>query len=154
MFPALILAAAAQPGVWLDVPFFRQDRNGCGPASIAMVLAYWGRAATVAAAPDGLSARRMEEIFRAHGFRAFVFRGDWTDLEQHLAKGRPLIVALKEGGSGAPLHYVVVAGWQPDLVLINDPARRKLLRLDRAAFGKAWRASGNWTLLALPEQPR
>ena len=53
----------------------------------------------------------------------------------------------------APLHYVVVAGldWQHDAVFVNDPARGKLLRIERPAFEKEWRAADNWTLLAMPK---
>jgi uncharacterized protein YvpB len=42
--------------------------------------------------------------------------------------------------------------WQPELVLLNDPAQRKLIKLDRKSFEKSWHAAGNWTLLALPKQ--
>ena len=28
-------------GIWLDVPFIKQTVEGCGSASIAMVLQYW-----------------------------------------------------------------------------------------------------------------
>ena len=28
-------------GVWLDVPFVKQEKDGCGAASIAMVMQYW-----------------------------------------------------------------------------------------------------------------
>ncbi len=156
MLSALILLAAVEPGLWLDVPFVRQEKNGCGPASAAMVMAYWngGVAAIpeVAATRKPVSASELAELFRRHGFEAHAFKGEWADVEAHLRKGRPLIVALKEGGSG--LHYVVVAGVEPGLALVNDPARRKLLKLDRTAFEAAWKASGNWTLLALPRQPR
>ena len=38
-----LAAAAAPPGVRLDVPFVKQERNGCGAASIAMVMQYWQR---------------------------------------------------------------------------------------------------------------
>ncbi|HEX4606261.1 MAG TPA: C39 family peptidase [Candidatus Angelobacter sp.] len=34
---------AATPGVWLDVPFIRQEKDGCGAASIAMVMQYWAK---------------------------------------------------------------------------------------------------------------
>ena len=96
----------------------------------------------------------MERYFRAKGFRTFTIRGEWEDLEQHLGKGRPLIVALKPT-SGAALHYLVVAGLGPEVVMINDPAQRKLLRQDRASFEQEWSAAGKWTLLALPQsQPR
>jgi ribosomal silencing factor RsfS len=53
----------------------------------------------------------------------------------------------------APLHYVVIAGLDPErqLVLLNDPAQRKLLQEDRSRFEQEWKGAGRWTLLALPE---
>ena len=94
----------------------------------------------------------MERYLRQQGFQTFAFAGEWKDLKEHLDKGRPLIVALKSGGSS--LHYVVVAGlnWQQDVVLKNDPAERKLLKQGRSEFEKEWKAAGNWTLLAVPQQ--
>ena len=35
--------AGVAPEVQLDVPFLRQKKNGCGAASVAMVLHYWER---------------------------------------------------------------------------------------------------------------
>jgi ABC-type bacteriocin/lantibiotic exporter with double-glycine peptidase domain len=159
------LFAAEQAGVWLDVPFVKQDTNGCGAASIAMVMQYWqvqlGQGPAVDATEiqrilysrrgNGIYASDMERYFREHGFRTFAFRGAWADLKDHLEKGRPLVVALKAGHHDA--HYVVVAGldWRQDLVLKNDPAERKLLKQDRASFEKEWEAAANWTLLAVPQ---
>src|SRR6266705_2885113 len=60
--------------LWIDVPFVQQDKNGCGSASIWMVMAYW-----------------------------------------------------------------------------NDPAQRKLLSVSREDFERDWKATENWTLLAVPE---
>jgi ABC-type bacteriocin/lantibiotic exporter with double-glycine peptidase domain len=162
------LVFAAEPGsVWLDVPFVKQEKNGCGAASIAMVMQYWQRQQSVRVNADaeqiqgalyssqahGIYASDLERYFQQNGFRAFSFRGEWTDLKQHLEKGRPLIVALKPGRS-APLHYVVLSGLdeQQGVVLKNDPAERKLLKQDRSDFEKEWKAAGNWTLLAVPQQ--
>jgi uncharacterized protein YvpB len=94
----------------------------------------------------------MERYFQQHGFSTFSFRGEWKDLQQHLQKGRPLIVAMKPSGADPSLHYVVVVGidWEQELVLLNDPAQRKLLKKDRSAFEKQWSATGKWTLLVLP----
>ena len=74
-------------------------------------------------------------------------------MKQQLEKGRPLIVALKPDSGNIPLHYVVVTGldWKQALVLINDPAQRKLLKQDRSSFEREWSAAGKWTLLALPQ---
>ena len=164
---ALSLCAAMACAAWLDVPFVRQEKNGCGAASIAMLMRYWARDASAAADPvriqaalyspdvEGIRGADVDRYFRQNGFTTFVFKGAWSDLEQHLAKRRPLMVCLKEG-SAATLHYVVVAGIESDhgLVLVNDPARRKLAKLDRANFEKRWRSTGNWTLLAVPEPAR
>jgi hypothetical protein len=53
-------------------------------------------------------------------------------------QGRLLIVSLQPGSAKVPLHYVVVTGidWRSGAVLINDPARGKLLRIERAEFEK------------------
>lgn len=161
-------AAEDSGGVWLDVPFVRQEKEGCGAASIAMVMQYWlnqqGRSANESLNVEeiqralyvpgtrGIYASAMERYFQQHGFRTFSFRGEWKDLQQHLQKGRPLIVALKPPGVDAPLHYVVVAGidLEKELLLLNDPAQRKLLKHERSRFEKQWSATGKWTLLALP----
>lgn len=160
--------SVAEAGLWLDVPFIPQEKNGCGSASIAMVMQYWAqqqkRPLDASADPSeiqrrlyskqgrGIYASGMEKYFEAHGFRAYVFHGEWPDLQQHLEKGRPLIVALKPQQTGGPLHYIVVAGLDTEqgLVLVNDPAQRKLLKQDRSSFEREWSATGKWTLLALP----
>lgn len=147
------LLAAAPSGPWLDVPFVRQSREGCGAASIAMVLGYWGRPADAGAilrelySPEerGIRASDMQQYLERQGFRAFTFEGDWNSLAAHIAKGRPLIVALRDGRA---LHYVVVAGVADDYAFVNDPARRKLLRMSRRDFEKRWHE--RWTLLAVP----
>jgi predicted double-glycine peptidase len=164
------VAKAQQPaasGAWIDVPFVAQQGEGCGAASIAMVMQYWDRQRGQAFQPEsgyttidralysrtahGVYASAMERYFRKNGYQTFAFAGQTADLAQHVSKGRPLIAAL-EPGSGQPLHFVVVAGVDParHLVLLNDPAQRKLLEEDVTRFEQEWKAAGNWTLLALP----
>lgn len=147
------------------MPFVAQPSQGCGAASIAMVMQYWSRRGGPASDPNveqifralhsdsahGIYAADMVRYFEQNGYRAFAFSGTKTDIQQHLAKGRPLIVALKSGAA-LPLHYVVVAGLDPDnhAVLLNDPAQRKLLKEDDVRFEREWKAAGSWMLLALP----
>jgi predicted double-glycine peptidase len=162
---SLFAADPSPAGIWLDVPFVKQAQDGCGAASIAMVMQYWQAKQSRPAVPSaeqiqralfsntahGIFASDMVRYFQSNGYSAFQFAGDWADLAQHLEKGRPLIVALKPG-STAPLHYVVVAGLDQEhgLVLMNDPAQRKLLKEDRSRFEQEWTGAGRWTLLALP----
>jgi len=171
----LVLAAAVcaetPAAMWLDVPFAHQPREGCGAASIAMVVAYWnalpgqhvGRVMDVegiqhhlySRKDHGIPAASMVGYFKEHGFEAFAFNGGWSDLEEHLRKGRPLIAALKPSGQ-TQLHYVVIDGIDPvhSLVMMNDPAERKLLSEERVAFEKDWSATHNWLLLAVPSPAR
>jgi ABC-type bacteriocin/lantibiotic exporter with double-glycine peptidase domain len=162
-----VFCTGEESNVWLDIPFVKQQKNGCGAASIAMVMRYWqSQPGQSLQAPDskqilrdlysqearGIYASEMENYFQQHGFQTFAFAGEWNDLKQHLGKGRPLIVALKPS-RGARLHYVVVAGLDltRELVLTNDPAQRKLLKQTRSEFEQDWKAAGNWTLLAVPQ---
>ncbi|MGH9378235.1 MAG: cysteine peptidase family C39 domain-containing protein [Terriglobia bacterium] len=163
---SLACVAAVPAGIYLDVPYVRQPKDGCGAACISMILQYWSRhdPAFQSAPPGvasiqralydpeahGIFARGMESYLRREGFRVIAFRGDWTLLQDHLSQGRPLVVCLREGSA---LHYVVVVGLDParNVVLVNDPAGRKLAALHRATFEKKWSAEGDWTLLALPQ---
>jgi hypothetical protein len=76
----------------------------------------------------------------------------WEDLVDNISKGRPLLVAIEVNARGAAQHYVVVAGVDESrqIVLINDPARRKLIPMARADFERRWNAMQRWTLLAVP----
>lgn len=159
-------------GAWLDVPFVKQTEEGCGSAVIAMLLQYWNahgvaldaNRADPAAIQEKLFSRKahgiyasdMERYLRESGFRTFGYPGEWKDLREHIEKGRPLIISLRPNGATTRFHYVVVTGmdWGHDTLLVNDPARGKLLRLQREEFEKEWHATGNWMLLAVPESSK
>lgn len=161
-------APARTSGVWLEVPYVKQTEDGCGSAAIAMLLQYWsahgtpvaaGRADAVAIQKQlhsrkarGIFASDMQRYLRESGFREFAIRGEWSDLRQHLEQGRPLIISIQPGSPKMPLHYVVVTGmdWEREAVFVNDPARGKLLRIERQEFEKEWQAARNWMLLAVP----
>jgi ABC-type bacteriocin/lantibiotic exporter with double-glycine peptidase domain len=160
------VALADEPAaLWLDVPFVRQEKDGCGSASIAMVMQYWERQLGRPAAADaaeiqralysrqarGIYAADLERYFAGHGYRTFAFAGTWDDLQEQIAKGRPVIVALQVARDD--LHYVVIAGLdlQQNVLLKNDPAERKLLKQSRASFEKEWKAAARWMLLAVPQ---
>lgn len=166
-FLCLRVCEAHATEIWLDVPYVHQEKDGCGAASIAMVMQYWQRQqreslsgtaepanilrALFSSSVHGIRASEMVRYFQQNGYRAFVYEGDWNDLARQVGKGRPLIATLK-AGSGKSLHYLVVSGVDPDrdLVLLNDPAQRKLLKEERSRFEREWKSAGYWTLLAVP----
>ncbi|RPJ54125.1 MAG: hypothetical protein EHM23_29600, partial [Acidobacteria bacterium] len=74
-----------ESGIWLDVPFFPQQQDGCGASSLAMILQYWN--SVPADDPQsifsllyseklkGIPASRMKTYLEKKGFRAFAFTG-------------------------------------------------------------------------------
>lgn len=159
---------AQQPALWIDVPFVAQSRDGCGSASISMVMQYWAKKERQPRPPSadvqaiqaklfspkarGISTSGMENYFRESGYRVFAFQGSWDDLAHHIQLGRPLIVGLAASGPLGPLHYVVVVGIDVGrgFIFVNDPAQQKMQRYSRQGFESEWSHTHNWTLLALP----
>jgi len=159
---------AGATGLLLDVPYVHQEKDGCGSASLAMVLQYWKskgaefEAARMDAAQiqrelyakkaHGIYASEMERYLRDAGMQVWAFRGEWKDFRAQITKGRPVIAGLKP--RGAPAHYVVVVGVDPQDtgVVVNDPERGQLVRIERGEFEKGWQGTEKWTLLAVPKQ--
>ena len=160
----VLFAALTTSATWIDVPFIRQEKNGCGSASVWMVMEYWGKSPS---APEeihsllyskeagGIFATDIERFLGDHEFQTVSFTGQWNDLTENVAKGRPLLVSIEANARGTPLHYVLVVGVDEGLqiVLINDPAQRKLLPMSRSDFEQRWDATNRWTLLAVPKGP-
>lgn len=171
-FLLLLVASAPKSSIslWINVPFVAQPRNGCGAASVAMVMQYWSiqQHHTITAEErvhaiqkqvytprlHGATPAALEAYLRNHGYLAFAIQGSWQQLEHQIRKGRPLIVALRPSGQRA-LHYVVIDGidTKRNLVLMNDPELRKLLPEGRKQFEKDWSATHQWMLLAVPRHP-
>lgn len=155
-------AAAEFP---LKVPFYSQKEDGCGAASVTMVMHYWSRrpGAAILEKPSaeevyaqlyrpqqtGVLLADMRMYLEQARFRAYTFRGGWRDIEEHVGRGRPLIVSLRKGPK-KPLHFVVVTGAGGGSLWVNDPTRKKPHKIKRASFEKEWAMGGQWILLATP----
>ncbi len=132
------------------VPVVRQvDEKDCGDAALAMVFARWN--VSRADAPDEARAGDLKELAIARGLHAFVLEGTVEDLEEHLGKGRPVVVGLVR--RNGLTHYEVVVALHPArrLVVTHDPAagvRRRSLH----AFLAEWVPSGRVTLLVFPRE--
>jgi ABC-type bacteriocin/lantibiotic exporter with double-glycine peptidase domain len=155
-FFAAVLASSI-----LVVPFVPQQKDGCGAASLAMVLRYWEVPADDRAIANelgepelrGIRGSRLAAFAAAQGMVAIPYAGDLDNLRDYLAKGRPLIVAWNMGHNR--YHNVVVLGIDDATreIVVHDPARGAERRVGRDVFLKRWAGAGHWTLVVTPKAP-
>jgi hypothetical protein len=151
---ALVLATS----IALPVPYVAQEKDTCGAAALAMVMDYWGRevphgeisTALVEEELQGIRGSRLAEFARARGMTAIAFAGEWDVVREHLAKGRPVVLAI-DAGRGR-LHDVVALGIDDGRaeVIVHDPARGPERRIGKKDLEKKWAKSGRWALLVTP----
>ena len=154
----MLIAALLATAVELQVPFVPQQKDTCGAAALTMVLRYWGQEAShdaiAGALVDvelrGIRGARLADFARERGMVAIAFAGEMVILRDHLAKGRPLVLAI-DAGRGR-FHDVVAVGVDDTsgAVVVHDPARGPGRRIAAGEFEKKWAKSGHWALLVQP----
>src|SRR4030042_2537116 len=117
------------------VPQLYQSKNECGPASLAMVLNYWGLPVTrdrLKEAMDfdekqGTSPGEMYRLPAVLGLAAAQYTGDLPKLMENLSQGRPVIVNQwfnqQAKKAREMTHFRVVVGYDSDrrLFFLRDP---------------------------------
>lgn len=146
--------------VALEVPFFGERDNYCGPSSLAMVL---GHAGVEAAVPDlaeqvflpgreGSVQVEMLAAPRAYALVGIELAPRLEDVLRELAAGTPVLMLVNLGFKAAPAwHYWVATGYDLDageLRVHSAPHRDQRLRFDRVEY--LWRGSGHWSMVAVP----
>lgn len=152
--PALPVRARVE-----GVPFFPQREDQCGPAALAMVLAWSG----LSVDPEALRPWVYTESLKGSlqpALTAAARRSGRVALEiagreallQELAAGHPVVVLQNLGLAWMPLwHYAVVTGYdleQDEFLLHSGMEADRRERGD--AFRRSWRRAGEWGLLVLP----
>jgi hypothetical protein len=142
-----------------SVPFYPQDEYQCGPAALAMALAWSGLDVQPAqltekvytASLQGSLQPAMIAGARRSGRLAYVISG--TDaLIREAAAGHPVIVLQNLGLSWVPRwHYAVVVGYDiPADAIVLHTGTQARERTAMGVFQNTWARSENWGLLVLP----
>ena len=141
-----------------SVPFFPQTEYQCGPAALAMVLAWSGLAVEPAdltekvytASLKGSLQPAMIAGARRSGRLAYVISGT-ESLIREIAAGHPVIVLQNLGLSWIPVwHYAVAIGYDipaDEVILHSGSAARK--RTSLGLFENTWARAEDWGLLVL-----
>jgi len=137
--------------------------NYCGPASLAMVLRYWGERidqdevarALYLPSVKGTLNLDLEFYARRRGYRAEGFRGTLERLKAEVDAGRPLIVFQDQGVGllGFP-HFLVVIGYddtREEIVAHSGVTENR--RIPYREFLRTWARTRHWTLRVVPPDP-
>jgi hypothetical protein len=149
----------------------------CSPASVAMVLAYWGARVEVASLAREIFHPDLDRygvwpaairVAGRHGVAGYLLRfPDWTSAAWCLEQGLPVIASVRYNAgelAGAAIpettgHLLVLTGYEGDAVLVNDPAAAtaasvaRRYRLDQ--LRRVWleRAGVGYVLVRPPTSP-
>ncbi|WP_447895808.1 PA2778 family cysteine peptidase [Vreelandella sp. GE22] len=137
-----------------SVPFFAQSEYQCGPASLAMVLAYQGKDVTLeelipqvyVPGREGSLQPEMLATVRRHELIAYPIRPTMDALLAHLAAGEPVVVMQNLSLPIYPLwHYAVAIGYdlpEQRLILRSGEIERHTMVFSR--FDATWARSERW----------
>lgn len=146
--------------VRLDVPFFPDDTDQCGPSALAAVLTYWGRPASPADLRSEIYRSRLKGALTVdlllaaqdRGFSSEMAEGGLGQIRAELAAGRPVIAFIDAGITLLPVgHYIVITGYDDGRGrLFAHSGMKRDLGISYGKFQKQWKAAGKWALLIRP----
>lgn len=149
---------AVSPAIQLNVPYYADHTDQCGPATLAGLLSFWNIPARPTDLRTEMYDRRlhgtlpMDLVYtaRTHGLAISIRRGDLKQVKSELASGRPVLALLNVGWSIMPVHhYVVITGYDDGKkgLWINSGEERHQF-LDYRKFQKMWDGTDDWMICA------
>ena len=155
----LLLPVDSSEEIFLGgVPFFKQETYQCGPASLAMVLAWDGLKIVPDDLTDAVYTAKLHgslqpsliSAARQYGRVAYPIEG-MKELFAEVNAGHPVIVLQNLGLKWYPRwHYAVVIGYENrGGTIILHTGLKEAERISKRVFQKTWSHSNYWGLLIL-----
>jgi len=128
----------------LKVKPFLQTAGFCGPASLKMVLDFFGIKKSEkeliklsgASREKGVGAKGLLKAAKKLGLKSFIKDfADFSDIKKYLAKEIPVIVDWFSQDEG---HYSVVVGLDQKYIYLQDPQIAKIKKIDLKTFKRVW----------------
>jgi len=119
-----------------SVPFVKQEKNWCGPASLTMVLNYWGDpinqsevGSAVDPEHDGTPPEGLISFLESRGYVVYDFArhsleyrsSTMDELKIWISHDYPVVVSQWTYFSGKGGHYRVVVGYDAERIYVKDP---------------------------------
>lgn len=146
--------------VHLVVPFFSDNTDQCGPATLASLLTYWGISSDPRTLKGEIYLRRIRGTLsidlllaaQSRGLQAEGMGGTLAQIKIELAADHPVIALLNLGWASYPQgHYVVVTGYDEHRqgMYVHSGSARDVF-VPYTLFLAKWEKTGRWMLRIRP----
>ncbi len=147
------------------VPFVEQEKNWCGPASLTMVLNYWGDpinqdeiGSAVDPEHEGTHFQALISFLESRGYSTYDFdrhsleyRSSVMDeLKTWVSHDYPVVVSQWTYFSGKSGHYRVVVGYDAESVFVKDPNSGSIA-FSTEYFLQLWEMNSEYGLIIIGE---
>ena len=129
----------------LKVKPFKQKTGFCGPASLKMVLDYFGvkksegnlAKLTGCTITKGVEAKNLLKVAKKSGFNGSIKDfSEIEDIKKYVQKKKiPVIVDWFSKDEG---HYSVVVGIEKKNIYLHDPELGRMRKIDIETFKRVW----------------
>ncbi|MBI5681691.1 MAG: PA2778 family cysteine peptidase, partial [Deltaproteobacteria bacterium] len=157
------IAGSPSKGHYISgVPFIAQEEFYCGPASLAMVMNFYGMKISQDAVAKGIYLKKLKGTLntdllvyaREKGFHARYYSGSIDDIKMNVSKNMPLILLLNLGLDIYPIyHYMVVVGFHDEKgFIIAHSGKEEEKIFSYKELIRAWEKTSFGTLLVSPPE--
>lgn len=147
----------------VSVPFIKQRTDYCGPATLAMIINFWGLNITqdeiaeevYSSVLKGTLSIQMVLYAIKQGFEAEIYNGSLLDIKDKLTLGLPLIVSHRANTGDEIVHYLVILGFDDNKkVIYVHSGEKENQAIDYQTFLERWNLANNLTILVYPKEGR
>jgi ABC-type bacteriocin/lantibiotic exporter with double-glycine peptidase domain len=154
---SMLLATIPSSRVLLEVPFYPDKTDQCGPATLAGVLSYWGKSSDPVKLRQEMYLAKLQGTLpmdlvaaaESYGLHVKMVAGNIDQIRSELRQGRPVLAMLNLGYSFMPVgHYVIVTGFddQREGFYIHSAGKPNRF-ISYKKFGQQWRKTDYWAML-------
>ncbi len=128
----------------IKVKHFRQSEGFCGPASLKIVLHYYGKKVSEkqiakmagSTVKKGTPPESIVKAAESFGFKAVLRENaSLSDIRKYIKKGIPVIVNWFFEDDG---HYSVAVGMDDKKIYLSDPFDARIRKISLEMFKRVW----------------
>jgi len=138
------------------VPYIRQRREHCGPATLAMVFGYYNVILPQEELAKEFYRKKISGSLnldmlisaRKHGFDALIPDGSRDLLKRYISSDIPIIVMVSSSPGSKKYHFMIIYGYDDEKELFRiHSGRTRDGKIGYQELDRIWAPTGKWMLV-------